>query len=220
MFGWATRNACSVVRVDIGRRQDPSAIAVVEERRVITGWDAAKWTDVFEIETAVRYVERVPLGTSFTKVVERIKAVTEMLGETPPVAVVMDATGVGDAVVEMVERAGIGCKLAPVTITSGDEVTVSDGWWKVPKRELVANLQVMLEEKRLRIAGGMAEAATLVRELQEMRVRTTASGREQYAARGVGEHDDMVMAVALAAWWLARKRWGGRRVGEQDGRIL
>ena len=99
MFRWATGNARSVVGVDIGRRQDPSAIAVVEERRVITGWDAAKWTDVFEIETAVRYVERVPLGTSFTTVVERIKAVTEMLGETPPVAVVMDATGLGDAVV-------------------------------------------------------------------------------------------------------------------------
>jgi hypothetical protein len=127
----------------------------------------------------------------------------------PVIALVMDTTGVG-----------IGCALTPVTITSGDEVTESDGWWKVPKRELVTNLQVMLEQRKLRVAGGMAEAATLVREMQEMRVKIGPSGREQYAARGTGEHDDLVMAVALAAWWLARKRWGGQRVGEQGGRLL
>jgi hypothetical protein len=118
-------------------------------------------------------------------------------------------------VVEMVERAGIGCALAPVTITSGDEVTELDGWWKVPKRELVTNLQVMLEERKLRVAGGMAEAATLVRELWEMRVKITPSGREQYAARGRGEHDDLVMAVALAAWWLKRKNLGGEARGRR-----
>jgi len=102
-----------------GRRQDHTAIAVVEERRVKTGWDAANWMERFEIQTAVRHVERLPLGTSFTRVVNRIKTVTEALKEAPPITVVMDATRVGDAVVEMLERAGIGCALTPVTITSG-----------------------------------------------------------------------------------------------------
>ena len=108
----------------------------------------------------------------------------------------------------MLERAGIGCALTPVTITSGDEVRELDGWWKVPKRELVTNLQVMLEERKLRVAGGMAEAATLVREMQEMRVKITPSGREQYGARGTGEHDDLVMAVAAEE--MRRGCWKGR----------
>jgi len=220
LFEWATGNARTALGVDIGRRLDHAAIAVVEERRVKSGWDAAAWRDLFEIQTAVRHVERLPLGTSFTSVVNRIKTVTEALREAPPMAVVMDATGVGDAVVEMVARAEIGCRLVPVTITSGGEVTESDGWWNVPKRELVVNLQVMLEQRKLRVAGGMAEAATLVREMREMRVKITASGREQYAARGKGEHDDLVMAVALAAWWLERRRWGGQRVGEQSRRLV
>ena len=204
-----------MVGVDIGRRQDHTAIAVLEERRLKTGWDGANWTDIFEIQMSVRHVERLPLGTSFTRVVERIKTVTEALKESPPIAVVMDATGVGGAVVEMLDRAGLGCELAPVTITGGDEVTESDGWWKVPKRELVTNLQVLLEERKLRVAGGIAEAATLVREMQEMRVKITASGREQFAARRKGEHDDMVMAVALAAWWLKRKDLGGEARGRR-----
>jgi len=54
----------------------------------------------------------------------------------------------------------------------------------------------------------MAEAATLVWEIRE---KIGPSGREQYAARGTGEHDDLVMAVALAAWWVERERWGARR---------
>ena len=68
--------------------------------------------------------------------------------------------------------------------------------------------------------GGMAEVSRLVREMQEMRVRVGPNGREQYAARGAGEHDDIVMAVALAAWWLERRRLGGGPVGPQGRRLL
>jgi hypothetical protein len=160
LFEWATGSARSALGVDLGRLPDPSAIAVVEERRVKTGWDAVNWRHEFEIQTSVPYLELVPLGTPFARVVERIKAVTEMLAELPPMAVVMDATGVGDAVVEMVERADLGCRVTPVTITSGDEVRESEGWWKVPKRELVGNMQVMFfaTERRL-LNGGILTAS-------------------------------------------------------------
>ena len=127
LFQWATGNAFSVVGVDLGRRQDHTGIAVVEERRVKTGWDAANWRDTFEIETTVRYLERMPLGTSFTSVVSRVKTVTDSLNDEPPAAVVVDATGLGAPVVEMMKLAELRCQVAPVTITSGDQVTVEDG---------------------------------------------------------------------------------------------
>jgi hypothetical protein len=41
-----------------------------------------------------------------------------------------------------------------------------------------------------------------------MRVKITASGNEQYGAWREGEHDDLVLAVALACWG-ARRAWGG-----------
>jgi hypothetical protein len=72
----------------------------------------------------------------------------------------------------------------------------------------------------MNIGGGDGGAGTLVREMQAMRVKMGPSGREQYAAWGKGEHDDLVMAVALAAWWLERKRWGGHRVGHQSRRLI
>ncbi len=40
--------------------------------------------------------------------------------------------------------------------------------------------------------------------LQAFKVRFTAAGGDTYAARS-GEHDDLVMAVALAVWF-----WGAR----------
>ncbi len=48
--------------------------------------------------------------------------------------------------------------------------------------------------KRLPLAGA------LMGELQAFQVRLTARGRDTYAANP-GEHDDLVMAVALAVWF-------------------
>jgi hypothetical protein len=77
----------------------------------------------------------------------------------------------------------------------------------VPKQDLVAGLQVLLEEKQLRVAGAIPEAETFLRELREMRVKVGASGHEQFGAWREGTHDDLVLAVALAYWWLGK---GGR----------
>ncbi len=52
----------------------------------------------------------------------------------------------------------------------------------------------------LRIAAGMEHAAALVTEMQEMRVKVTPAGHEQYGAWREGTHDDLVFAVALACW--------------------
>ncbi len=56
------------------------------------------------------------------------------------------------------------------------------------------------ENGRLKIAQGLPLAGALRGELREFQVRFTAKGRDSYAARS-GEHDDLVMAVALAVWF-------------------
>jgi len=55
----------------------------------------------------------------------------------------------------------------------------------------------------------------LAREMAEMRVKITPSGNEQYGAWREGEHDDLVLAVALACWG-ARKAYPCAPDGE-DG---
>ena len=60
-------------------------------------------------------------------------------------------------------------------------------------------LVAAIETGRLKIAKGLPLAGALVSELQAFRVPLTAKGRHTYAARSA-EHDDLVLAVALAMW--------------------
>jgi len=71
--------------------------------------------------------------------------------------------------------------------------------WSVPKLTLVSGLQALLHEGRLKILRELAEAETLVRELQDFRVEFTAAGHLTFNARS-GKHDDLVLALAIAVW--------------------
>src|ERR1019366_2873206 len=90
--------------------------------------------------------------------------------------------------------------LLPVTITSGDTRNVSHGNHRVPKRDLVVGLQVLLQRGGLRIAADLRDAPTLLTELMDMRVKVSTAGNEQFGAWREGTHDDLVLAVALACW--------------------
>jgi len=74
----------------------------------------------------------------------------------------------------------------------------------VPKKELVTCLQVVMQSRRLRIARGLHEAALLVRELQQFQVKITTAANETFGVWREGQHDDLVLAVALACWWAER----------------
>jgi hypothetical protein len=87
-----------------------------------------------------------------------------------------------------------------VTITGGDTERYAGEYYRVPKRDLIIGLQVLMEQGGLQIAEGMKEGATLVKEMAEMRVKVSASAHEQFGAWRRGEHDDLVLAVALACW--------------------
>ena len=111
---------------------------------------------------------------------------------------VVDATGVGRPIVEQLRQSV--AEVIAVTITAGEESTLKDGMWYVPKRELVGALVAAVENDRLQIASGLRYAAALVGELQAFRRQVTGAGRAAYGAE-TGPHDDLVVAVALAVWW-------------------
>ncbi len=85
--------------VDLGQAQDPTAIAVAEMR---------------EPEIHVRHLERLPLGTPYPKVIERVAAIVETL---PGADLLVDATGVGRPVIDQMRETGL--EPVPVTITGG-----------------------------------------------------------------------------------------------------
>jgi hypothetical protein len=60
---------------------------------------------------------------------------------------------------------------------------------------------VLLQSRRLRIAGALPEVETLVHELSHFKVKVNLrSGHESFECWRSRDHDDQVLAVALAAW--------------------
>ena len=180
------------------------------QRVIITTAEAARRNAEAERrEQTARYacghLERFRLGTSYPAVVARVG---ELL-RTPPfagrTALVVDGTGVGRAVTDMLRQAG----LSPVviTITGGDSVTFEGGAWRVPKRDLVGVTQVLLQSGRLKVAESLQLAPTLVSELLTFRVKISElTAHDSYGAWREGSHDDLVLALACAAWYAERWR--------------
>ena len=189
------------VGVDLGRQQDHSAIAVVER---IAG----------RTERVLRGIKRIPLGTPYAEVLEQLRRTTQSPRLEGNCRAVVDATGLGAPVVEMLKHNGLGCETYAVTITAGDKAR-SLGWqggalwWNVPKQDLVGRVQVLLEREELRIPRKLSEVGSLLRELRAMRTDTTERGRRKTSAHG-SEHDDLVMAIALACWLASQSTIGFR----------
>jgi hypothetical protein len=156
---------------------------------------------------ALRHLERFPLDTAYTTVCGRLRD----LFTKPPLnesSLIVDQTGVGKAVVDMIRNLCLPVRVVRVTITAGHAVGKGEAGAKlVPQLNLAGVLQVLFQSRRLHIAPGLAEAATLTRELMTFRAKvTTATGNETLEAWQERPHDDLVLAVAVAAWQAERYR--------------
>lgn len=170
-----------VFGVDLGQAQDFTAIAVIEK--------------VKREETLVRSVKRVPLGTAYVTIADMLVAATSKPEVKGRYLIAADATGCGRPVMEMFRAKNL--RVSPVIITSGGEER-NEGWFSyIPKRDLISKLQVELQSGRLKFAEGMPELKTLLKELQSFKVKVTDAGNDTYGNDRSGEHDDMVLALAL-----------------------
>ena len=154
--------------------------------------------------------------TLWEMLVERVKGMTRSAELAGRCRLVVDATGVGRPVVDLLRDADLRCGIMPVMITSGEMETMAGGYYRAPKRDVITGMQVLLQNEGLRIAAGLPLREALLREMRETKVKITTEGSEQFGAWRQGEHDDLVFAVALACWGMnkvypragARQEWG------------
>jgi hypothetical protein len=188
------------VGLDLGQAQDYTALAILE-RPVVHAQDPPSQRRPIN---ALRYLRRFPLGTPYPDIV---REVVKLLRSAPLVgsALVVDQTGVGRPVVNMLAdalRNQVTCSLVPITITGGHAVTAGENTssFHVPKKALIGLLQVLVQTRRLQVARGLADAPVLARELENYRIKITTARHEIFEPWRDGQHDDLVVAVALAAW--------------------
>ena len=190
-----------VVGLDLGQAADYTALAVAERRMVPTGEFTRRGRPLTEAHYAVRHLQRFPLGTSYPTIVEEVARMVAAPELQPEPVLIVDATGVGAPVLDLLDGRIRSTVVVGVTITGGMDVSYEGSHYRVPKRDLVSAVNVLLQSKRLRFAGGLPEAAILRQELQQFRVRITATAHDTFGVWGEGALDDLVLAVALACWY-------------------
>jgi len=208
------RSSRWILGLDIGQAVDPTAIAVIEHTRGVldsntplerhTGTGTRPQVPAERLD--VRHLERLALGTSYPAVVAHVK---DLLARPPlcgdgrlkSAELVIDETGVGRAVGDVFVAAGL--RPIRVSITAGNEVSCAHGRWHVAKTALISVVDAMLHTGTLRFAAALTAAGAMREELLDFRRHLGAAGRATYAARA-NKHDDLVLAVAVAAWWASR----------------
>ena len=205
------------VGLDLGQSADYTALAVVQE---VTEKNPAGGTEKY---LHLRHLERYPLRTFYPDVADAVAALmrNEELSPTEydpsrlrhsrrAPELIVDNTGVGPAVTDLLKKKGPRSKA--ITITGGDKAhAVGGGKYRVPKRDLVSALEVLFHTGRLKIAGGLKLWPALKEELLNFRrkidLRTAHDSYEHWRET---DHDVLVLATALACWWIARKNERGR----------
>src|SRR5215212_7205427 len=183
------------VGLDLGQSADYTALAVLEDTSP---------------GLHLRHLERYPLRTPYNQIADNVAALVRdpVLAQKRRPELIVDETGVGVAVTDMLRERKL--RIRPVTITGGDVAragTIKERGksYRVPKRDIVGALEVPFHNGTLKVAGDLELWPTLRQELLTFRRKVSlATGHDSYEHWRESDHDDLVLACALACWWARR----------------
>lgn len=182
------------VGLDLGQSSDYTALSVLDRVDPST---ASSYH--------VRHLERVR-NVPYPEIVRNVTDIMRSPSIAGQADLVVDQTGVGAPVVDLFRQAGL--DPVGVLIHGGDKASNEGGTWRVPKRDLVGSLQVLFQGSRLKISSKLPLASTLQNELLNFKVKIDPiTAHDSYSAWREQEHDDLVLSVAMAAWWAEQNPW-------------
>lgn len=185
--------------VDLGgRKRDPSTLAIIE---VQYGPGCRTY--------AVSYLKRFTISmlfsdiaTKLAKTDQRLKEIAAEKHKEAIISYILDASGLGSPICELVEKALPLADIKRVYITGGINTTEGSGYneYHVPKGQLISGLVAAFDSKTIYMSRHSKEIDQIVRELAEFEIHISDSGRDTFDDRGKGHHSDLVIALALAVW--------------------
>jgi hypothetical protein len=203
------------VGLDLGQSADYTALAVVQ---TVHTHDASTGKQGMDLH--LRHLERYPLKTPYTIIADHVCDLLHGPPFTsdefdgwrhtkPSVQLIVDKTGVGVAVTDLLKERHL--NYIGVTITGLGQKVNRNGVreYSVPKMDLVAALEVPLHKGTLKVAKGLELWPALREELLNFRRKqNTRTAHISYEHWRESDHDDLVLAAALACWKATYRRKG------------
>lgn len=201
---------------DVAQKQDKTALQLWRRTPSIVPGNRIAEDRVFNYLDLV--YQREMEGVPYT---EQCKAVQELLnGERMKnnCDLVIDGTGIGQAVVDIMREHGL--EPIPIVFTSGLTMNVKyaeatrrfGGFGKtldlrtiaelcVPKVDMIHAAKVLLEQNRIRIATGVANAEEFKKQLLHFKGKVNERGNVSYGNDAEAKHDDWVACFIMACWF-------------------
>lgn len=205
------------IGLDLGQVRDYSALVLSERVQVFDHESPDRYCpdDVPEREVVdtyhVRHIRRWSLGTPYTDIVSDVAAFMADR-ELEYALLVIDRTGVGGAVVDLISqyhRDGRMGALLPRALTltagfkSGSGGAEGFAWSTAHKGDLIGRLLRLTEPPgRVKIAPDLPGGDALAKELRAFQLKQNVrTGHVRFEAQRESDHDDLVIALALSVWF-------------------
>ena len=215
-----------ICTVDLAKKRDYTTIQIYRDTPEVRHYpeesgrspQIINWMDLtYQARMqGIRYTEQSK------KIVELLKRVNLLNN----VQLLVDGTGVGEAVVDIMREDGL--MPLPIISTGGNNVNEvysdfgnvfgsSQGQklrgvqvikeMTVPKNDMVHAAMVVLEQGRLRMANNLQHTDDFRKQLSRFKGKfNDKSGRTKYENDSDTDHDDFVVCYMLASWWMTYKR--------------
>ena len=186
------------VGFDLGQKSTPSAIVLLEKVLVVTKErDPVTWSWIQRTEIHLLRAERLPLNMTYEAIAAKLRSVIRSLPNAKNVTLVMDATGCGAPFVDLLRKQPVGALTMPVTITASGAPSMTNGAHRISKTDLMKSLNYLISSPDFKINAPAEDHRAIMQELQNIRMLSSTSGAMRFTS---SEQDDLVMALALAAW--------------------
>jgi hypothetical protein len=184
--------------LDLGETADYSALVILERR----GFSPQNYS--FDCRHLHRWQLRTPFPEIVADTARWMNSEAVNKGVHSRTTLAIDGTGVGAPVLDLFRAEKMRARLVPVLITGGAGLVTKDGdTVRVPKRDLVATVAVVTQNRTLKSSEELPLAKTLTDELENFKAKTTSAGNDTYGAGAewrTGNNDDLVLSLALALW--------------------
>jgi len=201
---------------DVAKKQDATVFQLYRRTPDVVRGNGFRPDSVFNYLDLVhqKKIEGVP----YTRQCEAAKELIDTKGLKNNTDLVVDCTGVGEAVVDIMRDNGL--DPVPILFTGGNQMRViykDDGRrfgfgsgsfsmkriqeFSVPKVDMIHAAKVAVEQNRIRIVPGIPYRDEFLKELMHFKGKVNENGTMVYGNDNEVKHDDFVACFLMACWF-------------------